>query len=306
MAAVSRNSVENQQIQELLEKRAAVKQKISKVVPYAGLAFVLIFFTLVTSGRFVSQANLVNMINQCFSLVIVAVGASFVYAHGGMDFSIGVSCGVAQMVGGLLLTKLGMPMPVVIAAVLVVPALGCLLVALISTVFHVPVFIGSMCIRSVFMGLLTVGVSKAEISISLAKYGYMNNILVKILVLFGVIIIGYYLFEFTPLGKREKAIGGNPATARQAGIKINKQIFLGYALMGICVGIAGVFAMFRAGNVTMNSGSGMEFNIMLAIVLGGFPMSGGDKASVGSAIIGAMTAVLLTNGLTVWGLIPIL
>lgn len=244
------------------------------------------------------------MINQCFSLVIVAVGASFVYAHGGMDFSIGVSCGVAQMVGGLLLTKLGMPMPVVIAAVLVVPALGCLLVALISTVFHVPVFIGSMCIRSVFMGLLTVGVSKAEISISLAKYGYMNNILVKILVLFGVIIIGYYLFEFTPLGKREKAIGGNPATARQAGIKINKQIFLGYALMGICVGIAGVFAMFRAGNVTMNSGSGMEFNIMLAIVLGGFPMSGGDKASVGSAIIGAMTAVLLTNGLTVWGLDP--
>lgn len=304
MAAVSRNSVENQQIQELLEKRAARKQKISKVVPYAGLAFVLIFFTLVTSGRFVSQANLVNMINQCFSLVIVAVGASFVYAHGGMDFSIGVSCGVAQMVGGLLLTKLGMPMPVVIAAVLVVPALGCLLVALISTVFHVPVFIGSMCIRSVFMGLLTVGVSKAEISISLAKYGYMNNILVKILVLFGVIIIGYYLFEFTPLGKREKAIGGNPATARQAGIKINKQIFLGYALMGICVGIAGVFAMFRAGNVTMNSGSGMEFNIMLAIVLGGFPMSGGDKASVGSAIIGAMTAVLLTNGLTVWGLDP--
>lgn len=43
MAAVSRNSVENQQIQELLEKRAARKQKISKVVPYAGLAFVLIF-----------------------------------------------------------------------------------------------------------------------------------------------------------------------------------------------------------------------------------------------------------------------
>lgn len=62
--------------------------------------------------------------------------------------------------------------------------------------------------------------------------------------------------------------------------------------------------MFRSGTVSMNSGSGMEFNIMLAIVLGGFPMSGGDKASVSSAIVGALTAILLTNGLTVWGLDP--
>lgn len=304
MAAISRDSAENLQIQENLEKRALQKQRFSKIVPYVGLAFVLIFFSLVTSGRFMSKGNLTNIINQCFSLVIVAVGSSFVYAHGGMDFSIGVSCGVAQMVGGILLTRLGMPMPVVILAMLVVPVIGCLSVALISTVFHVPVFIGSMCVRSVFMGILTVGVSEAEISISLGKYGYMNNTLVKVLVLAGVILIGYYLFEFTPLGKREKAVGGNPATARQAGIKINQQIFIAYALMGLCVGIAGVFAMFRAGNVTMNSGSGMEFNIMLAIVLGGFPMSGGDKASVGSAIIGALTAVLLTNGLTVWGLDP--
>lgn len=301
---VAKSSAENLHIQEMLDKKAARRQTLSKVIPYVGLAFVLVFFSLVTQGRFISPANLSNMVNQCFALVIVAVGASFVYAHGGMDFSIGASCGVAQLVGGWLLTKMGMPMPVVILAILVVPVIGCLLVAVVAEVFHVPVFIGSMCARSVFMGILTVGVSEAEISVSIAKYGYMNNVVVKVAVLAAVIALGLYLFEFTALGKREKAIGGNRATARQAGIRIKRQIFIGYMLMGLCVGVAGVFSMFRAGTVSMNSGSGMEFNIMLAVVLGGFPMSGGDKASVISAIIGALTAILLTNGLTVWGLDP--
>lgn len=301
---VSKASAQELSIQEALDKKAARKQLVSRIVPYVGLAFVLVFFSVVTGGRFISPANLTNMVNQCFSLVIVAVGASFVYAHGGMDFSIGASCGVAQMVGGLVLTKLGLPMPVVILATLIVPVLGCLLVALISAVFHVPVFIGSMCERSVFMGILTVGVSRSEIAISIAKYGYMNNVVLKVIVLAVVIAAGTYVFEFTALGKREKAIGGNMATARQAGIRINKQIFWAYALMGLCVGVAAVFSMFRSGTVSINSGSGMEFNIMLAVVLGGFPMSGGDKASVGSAIVGALTAILLTNGLTVWGLDP--
>lgn len=300
----SRNSAENLHIQEELDKKAARKQLLSRIIPYVGLAFVLVFFSIVTGGRFISSANLVNMVNQCFTLVIVAVGASFVYAHGGMDFSIGASCGVAQMVGGILLTKMGMPMAVVILAMVAVPVLGCLMVALISAVFRVPVFIGSMCARSVFTGILTVGVSKAEIAVSIAKYGYMNNVVVKVIVLAAVIAVGTYLFEYTAIGKREKAIGGNPATAKQSGIKINKHIFLGYMLMGLCVGIAAVFAMFRNGTVSMRSGSGIEFNIMLAVVLGGFPMSGGEKASVGSAIVGALTAILLTNGLTIWGLDP--
>jgi ribose transport system permease protein len=50
----------------------------------------------------------------------------------------------------------------------------------------------------------------------------------------------------------------------------------------------------------------MEFNIMMAIVLGGFPFSGGDKARLQSAVVGAVTVTILTNGLILWGLDPML
>lgn len=301
---VSRASEDNVQIQKRLDEQAARKNTISILLPYVGIVFVFFFFLIVTKGQLISSINLVNLINQCFTLTIVAVGASFVYAHGGMDFSIGATCGVAQMVGGMLLINMGLPVVIVIPAMILVPVVGTLMVASISAVFRVPVFIGSMCVRSIFIGILTVGVSRAEINVNLEKFGYMNNNTAKIIVLVAVIVVGMYLFEFTAFGKREKSIGGNRATARQAGVKITKEIFMAYTVLGLCVGIAAVFAMFRVGNVTMNSGSGMEFNIMLAVVLGGFPMSGGDRSSVFSAIVGALTVTLLTNGLAVWGLDP--
>ena len=98
-----------------------------------------------------------------------------------------------------------------------------------------------------------------------------------------------------------RAIGGNPLTANHAGTKTKKTILIAYIILGVCVGVAAIFQMFRNGKVTPLSGTGIEFNMMMAIVLGGFPMRGGEKGKISSAIIGALTVALLANGLTLWG-----
>ena len=237
-------------------------------------------------------------------MCIVATGAAFVYAQGNMDFSIGSACGVAQMCGAILLLHKGWPMPLAMAVTILVPVLTCSLVSTIAVVFRVPVFIGSMCVRSLLAGLLTIGVAKAEIVIPVSNWPIMTNGVFKAAVMLAIIAIGVYLFHFTRVGKWAKAIGGNRNTAKQAGIKIVQQQYLAYILLGICVGIAGVFQMFRNSTVSTAAGTGIEFNIMLAVVLGGFPMSGGDKASLPAAVVGAITATLLTNGLAMWGLEP--
>ena len=208
------------------------------------------------------------MIEQCFTMALVATGASFVYAHGNMDFSIGAACGVAQMCGAILFLQAGAPFPAAMLAALAVPVGTCLMV------FLIPV----------------------------SQYPYMTSGVVKAVILVLVIGTGVYLFHYTPIGKWGRAIGGNRNTARQAGVKVNRQMLLAYVFLGLCVGIASIFQMFRASTVSINSGSGIEFNIMLAIVLGGFPMSGGEKASVPSAVLGAVIATLLVNGLALWGL----
>ena len=304
MAALSRTSAENLQIQAQLDRQAARKQAIGRVVPYLGLVFLFVFFTIVTGGLFISPKNLSNMVEQCFTMCIIATGAAFVYAQGNMDFSIGSACGVAQMCGAILLLHKGWPMPLAMLVTILIPVVTCCVVSTIAVVFHVPVFIGSMCVRSLLAGLLTIGVAKQEIVVPVSNWPIMTNGVFKAIVQVAVISIGVYLFHFTRIGKWAKAIGGNRNTAKQAGIKIVQQQFLAYVLLGLCVGIAGVFQLFRNSTVSMGSGSGIEFNIMLAVVLGGFPMSGGDKATLPAAVIGAITATLLTNGLSMWGLEP--
>lgn len=304
MSTVSKNSAENLEIQAQLDRKAARKNLIDTFIPYIGLVFCLVFFSIVTNGLYLSPQNLMNMIEQCFTLVIIAVGASFVYAQGNMDFSIGSACGVAQMIGGLLLLRLNCPIYVVIPLMIMVPMASCLLVSLISAVFHVPVFIGSMCIRSLLAGLLTIGVSKAELIIPISNYPILSNDIVKIITLIVIIGIGMYFFHYHRVGKWARLIGGNQATAAQAGIKVKKQIFLAYAILGACVGITAVFTMFRTGTIGAQAGSGIEFSMMLAIVLGGFPMAGGEKSRMISAIVGAVTTTMLTNGLAIWGVDP--
>ena len=296
-----KDSQENLRIQEMLDKKAKRGNIVKMVIPYIGLLAVFIFFVVITKGTFISPDNITNLINQGFTLALVAVGASFVYAHGGMDFSIGATSGCGQLVCGALLIA-GMPMPIALLACVLVPVVGAGMVSGISLKLKVPVFIGSMCVRTAFMGVLSLVTQEGEIVIDYNKYSYMNNTLLKALIIVVVVAVGYYLFNYTTFGKYNKAIGGNPITATQAGVRRERFINLAFLALGLCVGIASIFAFFRTGKVTAQTGNGLEFNMMMAIILGGFPMSGGERAKVSSAIVGALTVTFLSNGLLLWGL----
>lgn len=90
-------------------------------------------------------------------------------------------------------------------------------------------------------------------------------------------------------------------TAWQSGIRPFRVIVFSHLLLGIMVGIAACFTMARNGMVSSGSGGALEFNIMIAMALGGFPMEGGAAAKIRGVIIGVLTMTVLTNGLTIAG-----
>ena len=294
-------SINTLSIQETLDKKARRQEVISSMLPFAGLTFISVFLIVVTKGRILNPSNLVNLINQCFTVSLVGVGAAFVYAHGGMDFSIGASSGLAQFVSILILTRTGFPVWVAILVSILIGVICSTLVGSASILLRVPVFITSLSVRSICAGILALGTNGMELRLDYARYAGFNNALLKLSVLIAMIAIGYYLFEKTALGRKEKAMGGNIRTAFQAGVKVDKSRILTYSIMGFCVGLAAFFQLTRAGIVTASSGSGLEFDIMMAIVLGGFPMMGGSAAKFRAVIIGAMIITILSNGLIIWG-----
>lgn len=290
-------------IDALLLKKSRRKDLLMLTLPFAGLAFTIVVLTIATGGLLLSGRNLVNIMNQCFTTALVAIGAAFVYARGGMDFSIGPAAGVAQMVFIASYVAWDVPLWVGFLAAIAVAVAATMIVGVGSHALHLQPFVVSLCVRSACTGILTAGCNSMgrSIQVPMSVFGFLNNNVLKAVVLLAVLLLGWYLFEKTGLGKEQKAIGGNSVTAVQSGIRSGRGVALAHLLLGVCVGIAACFQMSRAGTVSAQSGSGMEFNIMIALALGGFPMAGGSAAKIRSVIVGVLTITFLTNGLTLAG-----
>jgi ribose transport system permease protein len=290
-------------IDELLIKKARRKDMVRNVLPFFGLIFTIVLLTVATHGLLLSSQNLVNIINQCFTNALVGVGAAFVYAYGGMDFSLGAACGLAQVVFIGSFMRYNTPIWAGIILAILTCVIATMIVGAGSHLLHLQPFIVSLCVRSVCGGLLEAGNNSmgGKIVVPMETFGFFNNNLLKAIILAVALFICWFLFEKTKLGKEAKLIGGNRVTAWQSGIRPFRVIVLAHLLLGIMVGIAACFTMVRNGMVSSGSGGALEFNIMIAMALGGFPMEGGAAAKIRSVIIGVLTMTILTNGLTIAG-----
>ena len=292
-------------IQEKLNIRAKRRRISSAIIPFLGLVFITVFLIIMTDGLLIKGSNLTLLVNQCFTFSIVGVGAAFVYAHGGMDFSIGASSGLAQYVMAFILTQLGLPVYIAILASLLLGMVISTIVGGASILLKIPVFITSLCMRAVCTAILAMQLSKSGggvFRIDFYRYDVFNNWLLKLGVLIAVFAVGYFLFEKAAFGKTLRSIGGNILTAYQGGLKVNKNIVAAYSFFGLCVGLAAFFQLTRSGMAGTQSGGGLEFDIMIALMLGGFPLSGGSACRLRAVIVGALTIAILTNGLVLWGI----
>jgi ribose/xylose/arabinose/galactoside ABC-type transport system permease subunit len=114
------------------------------------------------------------------------------------------------------------------------------------------------------------------------------------------IIVALIIFVFiekkTLLGKYALAIGGNKNAAFFSGINTGAIIFSIFVIVGGLAGFAGVMSASRLSAGDPRGMVGFEFDVLLAIILGGTSLSGG-KGSVIGTLFGALVVACLGNGL---------
>jgi ribose transport system permease protein len=274
------------------------KELIKKLFPFIGLAAVIVLFTAATGGGLLATGNMVFIFNQSFIVMIVAAGATLIYAHGGIDFSLGAVLALSQMCAVLLYRTTGMAWILIPTCILV--AVGCGFITGISTIkLRLPPFIASLCVQFAGYGVINTVLNVQVVGVPHLATPQWDSMLP---VLIAVIAVMAVILTYTKVGKYNKAIGENITAAKTSGINTDMYRLLAYLICGFMLGIAAYFDLLRNGVMSPLTGRGLELNVIIALVLGGMSLSGGYSASVRCAVIGSLAVVIIQNGLILLGL----
>lgn len=276
------------------------KQAAITLLPVAALA--ILFFALcyiVNSKGYRLDMYLKIVFNEGVVLAVVATGAIFIYSLGSFDISLGASTLFSATMGVMAYNATG-SLPVMIAAIFIT-AIGCsLLSSILASVFHIPVFVTTVAMMSVLSAvasqiITTNGGALGGISIPSDVVRSMDTPIFKIVVLAVFSALCIFVFNFTKIGRRLKFLGGNPVCAKLTGIDLNKYAIVAFVMAGIGVGLGAFLTLVYTPSVTPTTAGSIGMNIIVAIVFGGMPISGGPRSRIYSALMGGFSYILLNT-----------
>ena len=162
-------------------------------------------------------------------------------------------------------------------------------------------FIVTICTMFLFRGVIKYLTTDAPVAGSATLINYDTTVL-KLTCTLIVLVIGFIVFRYTKFGIYLKAIGAGEKAAKFAGIRTDKMKFLIYVLAGAITGFAAFINVIKVGSVTSSGGNQLETQILIALVLGGMPISGGANVRFENIIVGSMLFIVLQSGLTMMGI----
>ena len=301
-----------------LEKPGAARQgffttaTLQKAVAFVVLIALLLFFSIF-APNFAAWNNMVNIMQATAVNGVLGVAVTFVIISGGIDLAVGTMMTLTAVMAGIVLTNLGMPLPIGILGALGSGAIMGAISGGIIAKLKIPPFIATLGMMQIARGLALVfsgakpiyfnstpnyGLLSPESSISLLIPGL--EIPNGVFIMFGVAIIASIVLNRSILGRYVFALGSNEEAARLSGVNVDFWKILTYAISGMICGVAGLLVSSRLNSAQPALGLGYELDAIAAAVIGGTSLSGGRGTMMGT-IIGAFIMSVLTNGLRVMG-----
>lgn len=282
-------------------------EAIKNYFPILGFAAVVAVFSLLTKGALLSTVSMQSILNSVMTTALVSLGAVFVFGSGNFDMSMGGCVCLAAVLAGYAALATGSLLVALLVSLAVSLALG-ILKGLFAAYVDVPLFIVTIVLGFILSALVLVIMGK-DVSLYLNEsakpirsfsYGEMTAINVVVLALYFVFCL--VIFNFTTLGREIKFYGGNPVAARQTGLSGVKIKLLSFIIGAVGAGLAAFVLLARVRSVGAATAGSMGTDVMIALVLGGMPLTGGPRARISAGLIGAATISVLNAGLTMMGL----
>lgn len=270
-----------------------------------GLVVALMIAGELVSPGFASPEQILRLSIVAALLGIVAAGQNLVILGGreGIDLSVGGVISLSALVAGNVMNGLDAGLLPAILACVAVGAIFGLLNGLGVTLLRIPPLVMTLGMLGVLQGLLVVarnGIPSGRAAPMLSDFVSQPQWLglpgiLWLWALIGLAMAG--LLGRTVFGQRIFAIGANEPAARLAGVPTRLTRTMLYVLSGVFSAIAGLCILGYSGSSFANVGGQYMLSSIIAVVLGGTPLSGGRGGYTGT-MIGALLLVVLQGLLT--------
>ena len=290
-----------------------MKVKLPRGLIGVVLAWVVVYalFAVLKPKTFLDVSNLELLMRQSMIVGIAAIGMTYVIMTGGIDLSTGSVISLTTVVMALCLKS--NPDPILALAAALGTGLLCGFIngGFISRL-QVGPFIVTLASMLAFRGAAT-GLSN-ESTVSSVPETWIQRLssalapgekwqIIPLGAWVWVVLLGIssWALRYTSFGRHVVAVGSNENTARLCGIRPERVKWGVYCIAGGFAGLAGALQFARSTIGDPSAASGIELQVIAAVVIGGASLSGGEGSLVGAAF-GALIMATINMGCTQVGI----
>lgn len=279
------------------------------MVRHEAVLFIILVIALIVlanlTDKFFTTDNLLNQGRLMAEVALVALPMTFIIVTGGIDLSVGSTLGMSAIVLGVVWKNLGLPLELSIVVALGVGALGGFVNGWFITRVKVPPLIMTLATLALYRGLAE-GISEARSVRGYPEWffvlgqGEVLGVPTQLWLLLIATVIAWIVLARTTFGRSLYAIGHNEVAARFSGIAVDRIKLIIYTVSGAMAGLSAVIFVSRVTTTRSDMGTGLELDVIAAVVLGGTSIFGGIGTIAGT-VVGFVLIQLLKNGLALTG-----
>lgn len=290
--------------------------------PLVSLIVILLICGILSGGSFFEisvveghlYGRLIDILRNGSRYMVLAIGMTMVLATGGTDISVGSIMAIAGAVACSIVDQRILPglNGNVFAAIAIALAAGAICGAwngFLVAKLKVQPIVATLILMTAGRGIAQLVADGKIVTITSDAYYYISGghilgLPVPMYIAAFVLILALLVTKRTALGLAVEAIGVNENSARLAGIKVTRNLWLIYVFCGVCAALAGLIESAGIKGADCNNcGLMIEMDGILAVAIGGTSLSGG-RFSLVSSIIGAIVVQTITTMILAFGVAP--
>lgn len=264
----------------------------------------IIVFSLLTD-RFLTITNITNVLRQISFVGIVSFGMTILIISRGLDLSVGSVLALAGCVSAYVI-YFGYPTWIAVVVGVLVGLIAGFINGVLVVYTKISTVIVTLGMMYMARGIVYIITGGGPIFLDMFPgfgfigRGYLGPIPVPVVFFVTILAIFWFIMGKTAFGKYIYAVGSNFEAARLSGINVNNVRLYSYIITGALSGFAGVLMISRLASGQPSMGTGFEFDVIVAVLLGGTSLAGGEGSVIGSTV-GALIVGIINNGLNLLG-----